>query len=436
MTFMPNENFPTTDDYLDMWQEENGIAVSNEEGNGGIDISSNTTDLIGLVINSVEGILNTSQIKEDMQVVAPTGSNGEGIYSDKNVVNPDYVNPVQREQEKMSSLTGYTKEIVENLLSWQRELAKNSPEEFRILSDTLPSQARVGFEPLQKELKNGLKTTASAVMSIRNDYEDGNSLIKNNNIRQVEANQYRLATDSITNIKSPLFSLSTKQSVHEAEQYFITTDISHITTKHFWLRAEWGETYLSLRRTSYILGDNVTKAGNETSQTGLRSYYSDQYVHEVGQKSFMSLHPLRSRAGSYGSVKIKSVSGQNYQSTLGSIGHSALFNASFGSVAGVTLINSFGLKELVTSALQEVLDFLQAPEPMRDPPEYEKRDFSAPGGSAVSRNNNTPEVLNVEKGASSGAYGTSYGTKGVESKVVEGEGSLRDRLDDIKSDGE
>lgn len=433
MSFLPSDNVPTTDDYLEMWRKGKGVTTTEEDSS---DISSNTTDLISLVIDSVDGILNTSQIKEDMQVVAPTGSTGDGIYSDKNIVNPDQANPIQREQEKMSSLTGYTKEIVENLLSWQKELAKNSPEEFNILSDTLPPQARVGFEPLQQELKSGLKTTASAVMSIRNDYEDGNSLIKNNNIRQVEANQYRLATDSITNIKSPLISLSAKQSVNEAEQYFITSDISHITTKHFWLRAEWGETYLSLRRTSYILGDNVTKAGNETSQTGLRSYYSDQFVHEVGQKSFTPLHPQRSRAGSYGTVKVKSVSDQDYQSTLGSISHTGLFNASLGSVAGVTLINSFGLKDMTTSALGEVADFLQAPEPMRDPPEYDKRDFSAPGGPAVSRNNNTPEVLNVGKGSSSGAYGTSYGTKGVESKVAEGEGSLRDRLDEIQVEQE
>jgi len=55
---------------------------------------------------------------------------------------------------------------------------------------------------------------------------------------------------------------------------------------------------------------------------------------------------------------------------------------------------------------------------MQDPPEYDKSNFSVPARPAVSRNQNTPESTNYEQAPSSGIYGTSFGTQGVNAKQL------------------
>jgi len=229
-------------------------------------------------------------------------------------------------------------------------------------------------------------------------------------------NQYRVGCDSILSMKSPVFISGSKQHIEETEQFFLTSDITHVTNKHFWLRSEWSENYMSLRRTSYILDENITYAGNESNYAGNRKNYSDDFTHIVGQLSQQRLHPQRSRPSSYGTSTVQSVSNQSYRSLTGSINTAATANVNISSVVGLCFINSWSFDLL--NAFDILGDALTAPNQMQDPSEYNKSNFTAPARPAVSRNENTPESTNYEQAPSSGIYGTSFGTQGANAKQI------------------
>lgn len=418
MTLLPGDDLPNSpENMLETWRKTR----SNESSVGSVSsVESDNSLGLGSIFDNistqVEELFNEEEVTSDANSAAPTGSNGSGLYSDNKIPNPEQENPIVKQQESMSSLMGFGKELASDLLSWQEEMSNVNREELDILSQTYKNTGKAAIKPFQKELENSIRTVNSASVALQNDYESGNTHIKNNNIRQINANQYRVGCDSILSMKSPVFISGSKQHIEETEQYFLNSDITHITNKHFWLRAEWGENYMSLRRTSYILDENITYAANESNFAGNRENYSDDFTHIIGQISMQRLHPQRSRSSSYGTSTVRSVSNQDYQSLTGSINTTATANVNVSSVVGLCFINSWSLNLL--NALDVVNSVLTAPNQMQDPSEYNKSNFTVPARPAVSRNQNTPESTNYEQAPSSGIYGTSFGTQGVNAKQI------------------
>mgnify|MGYP006420745135 CR=1 FL=1 len=392
----------------------------------------NQNDFInGRSENSYIGVTNKKRIKSDLSSVLDftieetTKESEESILEDSKNIYPssgdimkqsglsdsEDFNPITKEQEATNFILGTTKNLKSNILEWQKELAGDYRETFYIMMDTLPSAGVVSLEPLIKEMELGYKTSMSVSKALEVDYDSGNSFEKVNNIKQLNTGQYRVNTTNVSSFNSPLFFVGSKQTLFQAEQLFIQSDISHTTCKHFWLRAEWGENYCSFRRNSYIIDENVTYAANDVNYAGGREFYSDSFNNRIGTLSFSKLHPQRSRGGGYGSFSNTSVSNQNYRSTLGNINSSAMFNITINSVVGLVLINSWGLGTIIGAASGALGQALSHPTNMQDPPELKKRDFTQPGVPSVSIDSKTPEGSNTDIGKGSGAYRGLFGTQ-------------------------
>jgi len=421
MTILPGNDLPNNpDNMLEIWRETKSSPTSlpDDVSSDPFDIPDSSIDIGGVsacsilntIKNTIRQVLSSDEVESDAKSPFPVGSDSSGIYQNMNVPDPEKDNPISKSQESTSSVMGYGKELANDLKAWQEDLGDIGREEINVLLQTYSKSAKVAVKPFKKELENSIKTTSSAAVALRNDYDEGNTHIKNNNIRQVNANQYRVGCDSVHSIKSPVIITGSKQNIHESEQTYIINDVSHTTTKHFWLRSEWSENYMSLKRTSYIIDENIIYSANESNYSGMRRMYSDECIHEVGQSTFSNLHPQRSRPENYGKYTLKSVRDQEYSSKLGGIDVTAFSNITISSQVGLVLINSWSLG--ITDILDTAQDILSSPGTMEDPPKHEKQDFKAPSGPAVSRNGNTPESYNFEKGPSSGLYKTSLGPQG------------------------
>jgi len=186
MSLLPGDDLPNTpENLLELWRETR----SNESsvGNVNSDTDLGLGSIFETISSQVEELFSEESVLSDSNSAAPTGSNGSGLYSDKNIPNPEQENPIRKKQESMSSLMGFGKELANDLLSWQENMSNVNREELDILSQTYKGTGKAAIKPFQKELENSMKTVTSASVSLQNDYESGNAHIKNNNIRQVNA---------------------------------------------------------------------------------------------------------------------------------------------------------------------------------------------------------------------------------------------------------
>lgn len=406
MTIVPGNDLPNSpENLLELWEEAKSSSSTTSSADG-----QDLEAAVESVKESIKQVLSTDEIESDANNPFPIGSDESGIYEDMRVPNPEKDDPIQKAQESTSSINGYSQELAEDLKGWQEDLGDVGRKEIETVLQTYGKVGKAAIKPFKKELENSIKTTSSAAVALRNDYDEGNTHVKNNNIRQVNANQHRVGCDSFYSVKSPVIITGSKQYVQESEQSYIINDITHTTTKHYWLRSEWSENYMSLLRTSYIIDHSTTYAANDSNFAGMRRFYSDEYVHEVGQITFQNLHPSRSRPSNYGKCTIKSIKDQDYYSKLGNINETALQNININAQTGIVAINSWA--NVVSSVLSTIQDVISSPGTMSDPPKHEKQDFKAPSGPALSRNNDTPESYNFKQAVSSGVYKTSLGPQG------------------------
>lgn len=399
-------------------------------------ISDSMTAIADQTLAQLQSASDANQVFEESKEVYSSGD----PYDEAGVANPYKINPVTSEQDATGMMMGYGKKLEDDLLKWHKNLAGPDREAFFTMAETLPSTGMMVLEPLIKEMELAYKTSAAVSSSLTTDYDSGNSFEQVNNIKQLNVGQYRVGTSSITSFNTPVFFTGAKQVVTQTEQNFLQADISHNTVKHFWLRAEWGESYCSLRRMSYIMDENVTYAANDINYAGGREFYSDGFNHRVGQISAQRLHPERSR-GSYGSANTTAIANINQRSTMGNINTSSMFNTSISSILGVVLINSWGLGSVLGTVSSALGQALSHPTGMQDVEEFEKIDFTQPAGPTVGVNNETPYAVNQEMGVGSGANRGIYGDEGAFAKynidqyelsnedviVVDPEGNVDDR---------
>lgn len=399
-------------------------------------VGDSMTTIVDQTLFQIQEAASANAVFEDANIVYPSGE----PYEEAGVSNPFEVNPVTSEQDATSLMMGYGKKLEDDILKWQRNLAGADRECFFTMAETLPSTGMLVIEPLMSEMELSYKTSAAVASALTTDYDSGNSFEQVNNIKQFNVGQYRVGTSSITSFNTPVFFTGAKQVVTHTEQNFLQADISHNTVKHYWLRAEWGESYCSLRRTSYIIDENITYAANDINYAGGREFYSDGFNHRVGQISAQRLHSERSR-GNYGSASTTTIANQNYRSSLGNVNVNGMFNVTINSTIGVVLINSIGLGSVLSTVSSALGTALTHPTSMQDVEEVEKIEFSQPAAPTVGINNNTPHVSNQDIGIGSGANRGSFGSEGAFARynidqyevsnedviVIDPEGNVNDR---------
>lgn len=367
------------------------------------DSDSSFSKTIEEVVGSVTSVFTNKEIIEDANSPSPTGSSGAEVYANQNTYSPGEANPLSAEQQSQASLTGYTQYIQQSIFILNTFLKDVNQKEIELLENLFPGAGKTAYKPLTKEIKRGIKVSATASTALQQDYAQGNDLIKSN-IQQYNTNQFRIDSASITSFNSPVLLETARQLIAQAEQYYISSDVFHLTTKNYWQRTEWAESYSSFKRNNYVLDHITTYSSNETSIIGGRYCYSDGIAHQIGNITHTPLHPARSNPHKFGKSYTRSLYGQYRTSMLGSLTDTALRSVNVNSVIGPVLINCI-------TKLQKPATFplaITQPKPMQDLPPYSKSDFRPWGQPSTSLNNNTPETNNIDQGASSGAYNTSY----------------------------
>jgi len=122
MSLLPGDDLPNTpENLLELWRETR----SNESsvGNVNSDTDLGLGSIFETISSQVEELFSEESVLSDSNSAAPTGSNGSGLYSDKNIPNPEQENPIRKKQESMSSLMGFGKELANDLLSWQKNMS-------------------------------------------------------------------------------------------------------------------------------------------------------------------------------------------------------------------------------------------------------------------------------------------------------------------------